>query len=1033
MDRRRFFRNAGKYGASAEVARYLFDGGIAQASGARKRTADDLAGGGAVYAPVIRLDGEWLLATDPQNVGRAQQWFRRAASEAKRALVPGVIQQAFPGYWGVAWYWHEFTPVVNPYPQGRYLLKFGAVDYRADVWLNGTSIGQHEGGDTPFVIDATDSIRPGAINLVAVRVLVPGNKPIDGVVLDETPHRNKRVDFMPGSEYDIGGITEPVELVLTPAVRIDDLYLRPDWKTGKIGVQAGINNASGKATGGRLHFEISIAPSGQTIIAETLDQNLNPDHSAINAELRVQDHRLWDLGEPFLYRVTARVEVPGQDGFHQVSARCGFRDFRVTNGYFRLNGKRLFLRSTHTGNHCPWGQVWPPPGYPDLLRLDLVHAKSVGYNCIRAISGLLLPYQIDLCDELGLLVYEESYAAWLLHDSPRMKDLYELSVREMILRDRNHPSVAVWGMLNETFDSPTFREAVSALKLVRSLDPMRLVLLSSGRWDGQMSIGSVSNPDSSEWECVWAKESPGAGTLPVLQDTKARWSHEVGGYVESMGDVHFYPEDPQTPEVNALLREVDQDAKPVFVSETGIGSLFNCIHEMRYYEQARIPTDAEDYNLLKSMSDRLTADWDRWGLDSVYPFPECLLHESQVAMARHRLLVFNNIRSNPKACGYNITGMLDHAFTGEGIWRFWRDYKPGVMDAVQDGWAPVRWCLFANPTHTYLGRPVKLEAVLANEDVLRPGTYAARFRVWGPEGIAWDRQSNIVIPEARTGEDGPLAVPVLSEDVVIKGPAGAYKIIPYIERGAAPPETSWEFYLTDPALLPRLDQHIRLWGIPANAEAWLKSHGASTETFGGTAPGQRELILVGYVSEKGGAEDWKELATRMAAGSSVVFLSPLAFKRGDDKTAWLPLTQKGRIYRFHDWLYHKECVAKAHPIFEGLQSRAMLNWYYYGPMIPHYLFDGQATPADGAVAAAFATGYNAPGGYASGILTASYQFGAGRFIVNTFPILENLDSHPAADRMLLNLVRHVGRDFGGPVASLPGDFEQQLRAIGYVK
>ena len=171
----------------------------------------------------------------------------------------------------------------------------------------------------------------------------------------------------------------------------------------------------------------------------------------------------------------------------------------------------------------------------------------------------------------------------------------------------------------------------------------------------------------------------------------------------------------------------------------------------------------------------------------------------------------------------------------------------------------------------------------------------------------------------------------------------------------------------------------------------------------------------------------------MAQGSSVVFLSPLAFKRGDDTTAWLPLAEKGRIYRFDDWLYHKECVAKAHPIFEGLQSRAMLNWYYYGPMIPHYLFDGQNTPPEGAVAAAFATGYSKPGGYASGILTGSYQFGAGRFLVNSFPILENLDRHPAADRMLLNLVRHAGEDIGTPLAVLPADFEQQLKAIGYVK
>ena len=105
-----------------------------------------------------------------------------------------------------------------------------------------------------------------------------------------------------------------------------------------------------------------------------------------------------------------------------------------------------------------------------------------------------------------------------------------------------------------------------------------------------------------------------------------------------------------------------------------------------------------------------------------------------------RLLTFDLIRSNPKLCGYNLTGMLDHALTGEGVWSFWREWKPGVFDALSDGWAPLRWCLFAHPLHGYAGRPLTVEAVLANEDVLPAGEYPARFRVIGPEGVAWERR-----------------------------------------------------------------------------------------------------------------------------------------------------------------------------------------------------------------------------------------------------------------------------------------------------
>jgi hypothetical protein len=187
---------------------------------------------------------------------------------------------------------------------------------------------------------------------------------------------------------------------------------------------------------------------------------------------------------------------------------------------------------------------------------------------------------------------------------------------------------------------------------------------------------------------------------------------------------------------------------------------------------------------------------------------------------------------------------------------------------------------------------------------------------------------------------------------------------------------------------------------------------------------------VGDVSGESSIAEWKELAARMARGSTVVFLSPQAFKREKDGAARLPLAKKGRVYAFSDMLYHKECVAKPHRVFEGLQGKGVLDMYYYGPMWPHYLFDGQDTPAE-VIAAAFATGYSTPGGYASGVLLGSYKFGEGQFIVNSFPILEHVDKHPVADRLLLNLIQHGFYSVTAPLATLPADFETQLRNIGY--
>jgi hypothetical protein len=353
------------------------------------------------------------------------------------------------------------------------------------------------------------------------------------------------------------------------------------------------------------------------------------------------------------------------------------------------------------------------------------------------------------------------------------------------------------------------------------------------------------------------------------------------------------------------------------------------------------------------------------------------------------------------------------------------------MDAMRDGWAPVRWCLFVNPTNVYVGQPVNLEGVLANEDVLRPGEYPVRFRVWGAAGIVWEKAAKVFIPEVAAGADGPLAVPVMAEEVTLSCPAGDYELTASFDKGAAATEARWQFHLTDPQSLPRLDERVTLWGVPTPMEAWLKSHGVTGEPFRGAAPGHREVILVGDPAEANGDRGaWKELARRMARGSTVLFLSPDAFKRDKDTVAWLPLAQKGRCYKFSDWLYHKECVAKEHPIFEGLQGRGILDWYFYGPVIPHHLFEGQETPAE-VIAAAFAAGYSTPGGYASGVLLGVYRFGEGRFVVNTFPLLDQVGRHPAADRLLLNLVKYAAESGDGPLLELPGDFEEHLKRVGY--
>ncbi len=961
------------------------------------------------------LDGNWLIACDVDNAGIQQGWFNAPRADATPIRVPSILQEAFPGYHGVVWYWKTFSaPEKSAASQTAHLL-FHTVDYYADVWLNGVRLGSHEGGETPFTFDATSAVRFGNVNLLAVRVLNPPTKGIGGILLKQTAHGNKVDPYSNGNRYDYGGIEEPVELLYTPPLHITDLQVLSDWKTGAVHIRTSIENfllASARAT---LSLTVSGGPLQQPQVSRIVQLSASAGASVHDEELLIPHYQLWDMDDPCCYELSVSLIAEGSDLSDTNTTRFGFRDFRLIDGYFYLNGRRLFLKSTHTGNHVPFSQITTPPGAPDLLRMDLLNTKAAGFNMVRFISGVAHPWQLDLCDQIGLMVYEESLASWLLEDSPQMSRRFESSLREMILRDRNHPSLVMWGVLNETTDGPVFRKAVDSLPLVRSLDPSRLVLLSSGRFDGHLEVGSAANPEEHSWQYVWGEESPHA--IP----TKMKYPSGPGA-----GDFHFYPEVPQSAETRRFLRTLGAGSKPIFLSEYGIGSMMNVLHESRRYEQGAIRPDAEDNVLMHSMASRLSEDWERFGMQSAYPVPEMLLEESERAMALHRREGFDLIRSNPQIAGFNLTGMLDHGMTGEGIWRFWRDWKPAAFDAMRDGWSPVRWCLFTDAAHLYQGEAVRFEAVLANEGVIAAGNYEATFRVVGPNGLHWKAEHTILIPDR-----SPFALPVLSTDIVMDGPAGAYEFIPTIARGIAAPFRTQTIDVADRNQLPRLDGvQITSWGLDPSVMRFLVERGAIVTEFSRGAGNNRECILVGLPGPSEPRERWIDLAQRVAQGSIAVFLEPDAFKEDDDSARWLPAEAKGRVFELHDWLYHKECVAKPSVFFDGLQAPGMLRWSRFGPLLPRVLFDGLSLKPSEIHAAAFATGYTVPGGYASGVCLTELRLGEGTCILQSFRISQNI-GFPSADRMLVNAVLYGIRRGREPKQPLPSDFSSLLSRIGY--
>ena len=472
----------------------------------------------------LDLKDGWSIVRDEDNIGVQSGWAAAVPPDAEASFVPSIIQQFFPNYHGVAWYFCRFTPEMDPFVGGKLLLRFGGVDYKADVYLNGTYLGAEEGGETPFIFDVTDSLQNGTENLLAVRVLNPCDKTIDGLNLMNTPHRNKFMKRSAGSSLNHGGIWYGVSISAVPAVHVTDVFAVTDCKTGAVTLK--ITLSSAVETAAVLSARIAEKSEAAQTVADTGKEILlAPGTSETELVLSVPDAKLWHVDAPNLYTASVTVTVNGEAHAHTV--RFGFREFLVKDGFFYLNGKKLLIKSAHSGNAFPIGQMYPV--VPEHTRKDFLYAKAAGFNMLRAISGIFRPEQLELADEMGLLIYEECLASWclgysmwqewadgeeykkletlypdiLLGDEQAMLDRFVHSTENMIRRDRNHPSVVTWGLLNETCNNSVFRTARDFLPRLRELDPTRLVLLSSGRWDYDFSVGSAANPGSAVWENTW--------------------------------------------------------------------------------------------------------------------------------------------------------------------------------------------------------------------------------------------------------------------------------------------------------------------------------------------------------------------------------------------------------------------------------------------------------------------------------------------------------------------------------------------------
>ena len=213
---------------------------------------------------------------------------------------------------------------------------------------------------------------------------------------------------------------------------------------------------------------------------------------------------------------------------------------------------------------------------------------------------------------------------------------------------------------------------------------------------------------------------------------------------------------------------------------------------------------------------------------------------------------------------------------------------------------------------------------------------------------------------------------------------------------------------------------------------WLNGHGIKAQPYKPGKSNARQVILVSNAA--GGeqpAEAWRDLAQRIAEGSTAVFLSLDVFKKGDNPLGWLPLANKGTMgltceFNFPQ-LYLKDEWAKKHPLFDGLPCGGLMDYTFYREMIPDNRYWGQDVPAE-SVCGAIRT--SIAGQCHSELMLSVYDLGAGRFILNALRVRQELGQDPTAERLLRNMLRYA-KDLDKPVVPIQGGSDELMKSIGY--
>lgn len=417
------------------------------------------------------LNGKWEFEFDDRNAGLEEGWAAGTRKFSRTITVPYAFEAQRSGIADTSFHptvWYRRTFQVPPDWKGkRVLLHFGAVDYRAQVWINGNMTGSHEGGHVPFRFDITPWLKAGA-NTVSLRAEDP---PTDRYI-----PRGKQY-WEPKSRgifyTRTTGIWQPVWLEAAGDSYLNRVRITPSNEGGVVFEAVLQREQPG------LEFHATIRSENE-VVASSMGRSEGP---RATASAFVRNPRLWSPGSPNLYEVTFEVRRGGTV-LDRVQSYFGFRSVGIEGNRMTLNGRPVYLKMVLDQGYWPGSTLTPPSD--EAIQYDIRMTKEMGFNGVRKHQKLEDPRFLYWADKMGLLVSSEMANAYLYDEG--YVERFTKEWMEAVERDYSHPSVVMWIPINESWGVPNLHDSRqqqhlrSLYTLTKSLDPSRPVIDNDG-WE----------------------------------------------------------------------------------------------------------------------------------------------------------------------------------------------------------------------------------------------------------------------------------------------------------------------------------------------------------------------------------------------------------------------------------------------------------------------------------------------------------------------------------------------------------------------